>query len=247
MSKKSLGEVNQCSIQIMWWCFFPFLLLFAHWLQTLLWKNILQLISQMEQQTSFPLIRGGKLCLECSALQLRTLTSEGKKWWQGEHSKKILVSLSKVTWNPDTWGSLPLGGNDDRCFTVGNSLHDFQCDLGQKDEPFSFLHFMLKLPVLFNMEGTNVCECRNIREEHSSLRRVCALWGRSGVPHLIWWQVRWEEEMSVFVVGCMNRTEASEVWSDHNRLIHVLEVEQEEMFLCNLSSKSQECFWLQAN
>lgn len=53
--------------------------------------------------------------------------------------------------------------------------------------------------------------------------------------------------MSVFVVCCINRIDASEVWSDHNRLIHVLEVEQEEMFLCNLSSKSQKCFWLQAN
>lgn len=64
-------------------------------------------------------------------------------------------------------------------FTIGNSLLDFQCDLGQKAEPFSFLHFMLKLPVLFSMgmrvEGTNVCECRNFREEHSSLRRVCVL------------------------------------------------------------------------
>lgn len=51
----------------------------------------------------------------------------------------------------------------------------------------------------------------------------------------------------MFVVCHRNRTDASEVWSDHNRLIHLLEEEQEEMFLCNLSSKSQKCFWLQAN
>ena len=51
----------------------------------------------------------------------------------------------------------------------------------------------------------------------------------------------------MFVVCLSNRIDASEVWSDHSRLIHVLKVKQEEIFLCNLSSKSQKCFWWQGN
>lgn len=51
----------------------------------------------------------------------------------------------------------------------------------------------------------------------------------------------------MFVVCLINRIDASEVWSDHNRLNHVLKVKQEENFLRNLSSKSQKRFWLQGN
>lgn len=147
------------------------------------------------------------------------------------------------------WESFPLGRDCDRCFTMGYSLLDFQCDLGQKAEPFSFLCFMSKLSVLLSMgmrvEWTSMRVSRDIREETSILSRDSALLGRAGVPPcLIWWQVSWEEEMSVFVVCLINRIDASEVWSDHSRLIHVLKVKQEEIFLCNLSSKSQKCFWV---
>lgn len=148
------------------------------------------------------------------------------------------------------WESFPLGRDCDRCFTIGYSLLDFQCDLGQKAEPFSFLYFTLKLPVLFSMgmrmEWTSTCVAT--WEETNSLSRDSALWSRAGIPpHLIGWQVRWREEVSVFVVCLTNRIDASEVWFDHSKLIHVLKVKQEEIFLCNLSSKSQKCFWLQAN
>lgn len=43
------------------------------------------------------LIREGKLGLGYLALQQRTLTSQGKRRWQGDDSKKSLISLSKVT------------------------------------------------------------------------------------------------------------------------------------------------------
>lgn len=42
----------------------------------------------------------------------------------------------------------------------------------------------------------------------------------------------------MFVVRLINRIDASKVWSDHSRLIHVLKVKQEELFVCNLSSRS---------
>lgn len=54
---------------------------------------------------------------------------------------------------------------------MGNSLLDFQHDLGQKAEPFSLLCFMLKLAVSFSMgakvERGSVRLSRSILEETS--------------------------------------------------------------------------------
>lgn len=147
------------------------------------------------------------------------------------------------------WESLPLGKDCDRCFTIGYSLLDFQHDLGKKAEPFSFLCFLFYLCCSvrgWEWSGQAFVFLETADKKPAAWAEL-VLWGRAGISRLTWWQVRWGEEVAVFVVCLINRIDACEVWSDRSRLMHVLKVKQEEIFLCNLSYKSQKCFWLQGN